>query len=195
MHLEHGVSGYHRNAAFELGKGTGNVIKNSVARDTKGGKDCSGFHWPENREGTWGFFNNAAFGGSCNGIFVWQNTSNDHVINGFRGNKIENGAYRNQYNFFDIDVAAVESHALGKTDKPVIFDGGSIGAVSIPRHQAEGDPIYFRNLTIGSFHINNGSGGNTPGTYILENTNLKCGDISYGSVVSGTKVIIDGKEC
>lgn len=183
-------------AAFRLGCGKGNVIKNSVARNVNPSnpKNCSGYHWPENDEGVWGFVNNASYGSACNGIFVWQNTSSAHVINGFRGDGIENGAYVNQYIYRDLDVEFIKAHALGRDGTNVLFENGKVGQVQITAHTVEGEPMVFRNLQIGTFTINNGD-GSVPGTYVLDNTNIACGDVRYESVKSGTRVIINGSTC
>lgn len=184
---------HHTMAGFFLGRGNGNVVRNSVARNVDGGQNCAGFHWPEDEIGVWTFSNNAAYGSECNGIFIWQNSGHNHVINGFRGAAIDHGAYVNRYQFRNLDVNGVEVHALGASGDSPIYDGGKLGQVTIKPHSLEGGPVIFRNVTIGSFTIDNGGG--KPGTYKLNNTNLNCGSIKYKSVVAGTKVIVDGKTC
>jgi hypothetical protein len=189
---------HHRMSAFHLGKGTGNVVANSVARNTSGGADCSGFHWPEADHGVWTFRNNSAYGGSCNGIFVWQNDSLPHVIAGFNGNlALEHGAYGNVYKFFDVDVPEIEVHALGRchndscsSQGEVLFQGGSVDQVVESKHVLVGGPVRFRNMTIGSF-VKNPSPGNA-GVFFFEKTTLSCSNI----VGSGpSTIIIDGNTC
>lgn len=185
-----------RLSAFHLGAGKGNVVKNSVARNVKPShaKDCSGFFWPElhhNHPLSWGFANNASYGSACNGIFVWQNNSQEHIVNGFRGDGIDHGAYVNRYDYRNVDVEFIEVHALGWK-----VTGGSADKVEVFSHVLAGDPVVFTNVSIGSFVVDNASnGGKIPGTYVLNGSGLSCGDIVYGSVVSGTKVVIDGTEC
>ena len=182
-----------RLSAFALGAGTGNVVKNSVARNVTAShpKNCSGFSWPEihhRQPLSWTFQKNASFGSACNGIFVWQNNGQVHIIDGFRGDGIEHGAYLNDYDYKNMNVDFVVVHALSWS-----IDGGSIGQVHVKRHTLAGSPIVFSNVTIGSFVIiNANNSGTTPGTYVLNNT---YGDIVYESVVPGTRVVVDGKDC
>jgi len=184
----------YRLSAFFLGAGTGNVVRNSVALNVKPShpNNCAGFVWPETHHSqptSWGFLNNASFHSACNGIFTWQNDGEEHIIDGFRGDGIEHGAYKNVYDYRNVDVSFVKVHALGWT-----INGGSIGHVQVQGHTLAGGPVVFSNLTIGSFAVNNG-GRDNPGTYVLNNTNLSCGDIVYQSVKPGTRVVIDGKDC
>lgn len=188
-----------RIAAYELGAGTGNVIKNSVARNVASGKQCSGFHWPqESNQNTggnlWLFQNNAAHNPSgCSGIFVWQNDGNDHVISDFRSTTgIEHGAYLNSYEYRNVDVPSFTGHALGWEVRD-----SNIGHVTIFGHSLEGGPIKFTNVTMSSFVVDNsrGVGDPKPGTYVLENTNLTCSGIEIRSAVPGTEIIIDGNSC
>lgn len=184
---------HHAMAGFFLGRGNGNVVRNSVTRNVDGGKNCAGFHWPEDENAVWGFKNNAAYGGGCHGVFIWQNDSLPHVLQGFSGNGIAHGAYTNLYKFQNLNVESVEVHALGANNDSPIYDGGSLGNVLIRSHTLDGGPVIFRNVTIGSFTVDNGGG--RAGHYILDNTNLSCGDIRYESVAGGTKVVINGNEC
>lgn len=185
-----------RLSAFHLGAGSGNVITNSAARNVNPShpKDCSGFHWPElhhQQPTTWTFRNNASYGSSCNGIFVWQNNTNEHIIDGFRGDGIDHGAYVNHYDYRNITVPFVEIHALGWS-----VTGGAIGHVKARRHALEGRPVVFTDVQIDRFIIDNANdGGSTPGEYVLSNTGLTCASIEYVSVVPGTKVWINGAEC
>jgi hypothetical protein len=195
VHFPKGVddSLYHRIGAFFLGQGTANVVRDSVAKNTNAGGECSGFHWPELDHGVWGFFDNSAYEPTCFGIFTWQNDSLPHVINGFTSNSgVSHGAYVNDYRYNDLDVSAVELHALGRS-KNIIFDGGDLGHVRTMRHALEGLPVIFRNVHIDSFTVDNGAG--EPGTYLFENTNLSCGAIQYQSVASGTVVKVNGSTC
>lgn len=184
---------HHRMSAFRLGLGANNTIRNSVARATKGGKDCSGFHWPEGEHAVWTFVNNATYASNCHGIFVWQNDSLPHVVNGFSGGVVSLGAYVNTYTLLNLNVDGVILHVQGRNGVSPVFDGGNLGDVEARRHNLLGAPVVFRNLTIGSFTIDNGGG--EPGTYLLENTNLSCSDIIYESVASGTRVVINGSDC
>jgi hypothetical protein len=90
-----------RLTGFRLTMGTGNVIRDSVAVGVIGSTDSSGYHWPENNEGVWGFTNNVAHNNLEDGIFTWQNTGLLHLIDGFTAYRnrvgIDHGAYRNRY--------------------------------------------------------------------------------------------------
>lgn len=187
----------HRLAAFTLGSGTGNAVVDSVAMNVAGGKDSSGFMWPERHHQqpqTWRFVNNTAHDNSANGIFVWQNNDQEHIVSGFRGyangsSDIDHGAYSNRYDYRDVDVDRVEVHALGWS-----IDGGTIGAVSVHSHTLEGGPVRFSNVTVDQVVLDNaGNGGELAGHYIFTQTGLTFADVRVESVVAGTKVTIDGE--
>lgn len=186
-----------RLAAFELGAGKGNVVRNSVARNVKPShpKDCSGFKWPElnnKQPSSWTFTNNASYGSQCNGVFVWQNDSEDHIVNGFKGDGIDHGAYTNRYDYRNVDVSFLEVHAAGFT-----VTGGQIDVVYAKKHRNETTPTAtFTNVSIGRFVVQNaGDDGTIPGTYVLNGTGLTCASIEYPNAVSGTRVVIDGTDC
>jgi hypothetical protein len=184
--------------AFNLGAGSGNVIKNSVAVNVRPShvKDCSGYRWPEGANGNvggnvWKFVNNYSSNASgCHGIFVWQNDGNPHVIDGFAGGGIDHGAYSNKYEYRNIDVPYFEVHAAG-----VSIVGGKVGTLYTRSHRADTFPTaQFSNTQIGRFIIQNAN-GQIPGQYLLNNTGLTCADIVYESALPGTTVVIDGAEC
>lgn len=187
-----------RLAGFLLGAGSGNSIRNSAAINVSPGhiKDCAGFQWPEHANGNtggnvWRFVNNHSRNPSgCHGIFVWQNDSNSHVIDGFTGAGIDHGAYKNFYEYVDVNVPYFEVHAAG-----VKVEGGSIDIVSTRGHRSDVVPTAeFNGTSIDRFIVQNGN-GEEPGHYVLSNTGLTCGDIEYENALSGTTVIIDGTDC
>jgi hypothetical protein len=186
----------HRLSGIELGAGSGNVIRNSVVRNVRPShsKDCSGYHWPElsaKQPSSWTFSNNASYGSACNGIFVWQNDNEDHIVNGFAGDGIDHGAYVNRFDYRNVNVDFIEVHAVGWS-----VTGGSADEVIALKHSLEGDPVNLKNISIGRFIVDNATnGGSTPATYSLEKVGLKCGDVEWRSVVPGTKVIVDGSDC
>jgi hypothetical protein len=100
--------GYRLNG-FNLLQGAGNVVRNSVAVGVQGNKDASGFQWPEGSgvsgHGVWDFSQgNVSHNNKVHGIFIWQNTSKDHVLSNFvayhNGSYgINHGAYGNRYKF------------------------------------------------------------------------------------------------
>ena len=116
---------HHRLTAFYLGAGGNPVIRNSVAVgvQSEDGADRSGFLWPESSEGSWTYENNIAHNNEGHGIFVWQNNSMRHVIDGFtayynENSGIEHGAYQNSYVYRNLTLLdngrAITSLALGE---------------------------------------------------------------------------------
>lgn len=188
-----------RLSAFELGAGVGNAVVNSLALNVtpSHAKDCAGFIWPEIHHAqplTWTFRDNASFGSACNGIFVWQNNSQPHLIDGYRGDRIDHGAYGNFYEYRDVDVVAVEIHAGGWT-----MTDSTVRELIAFRHQSSTDiiePVVFTNVAIDTFTINNANnGGDVKGHYVFHGSSLSCDDVVAASVVPGTIVEIDGERC
>jgi len=194
--LSSNSASFHRVTGFVLGAGSGNLIRDSLVRDIKGGQNCSGFHWPgganQNVGGNvWTAQNLRTIDDDCHGIAVWQNDGNQHIIDGFVGGGIDHGAYVNHYDYRNVDVPYLRVHALGWS-----ISASSVGDVRVRRHSLPGGPVTFTNVQIASCTIGNvNASAQNPGTYILNNTNMSCADIVYDSVVPGTRVIIDGKEC
>jgi len=187
-----------RLAAFELGGGFGNRVRNSVARNVRPShvKDCSGFGWPEIHHGfgaarEWGFTNNASFGSSCHGIFIWQNNNTaSHLVDGFRGDAISHGAYQSGFRYRNVGVDRVLVHAVGWS-----VEGGSIGQVVAERNQFAGE-VTFTGVDVGSLLIRNqDNGGNEPAEYRFIDTGLTCADVTWQNAVPGTRVVIDGADC
>ncbi len=182
---------WHRISAFVLGSGSGNVIRNSVASDITGGANCAGFFWPGFSNSGWTFTGNRVENiRNCHGIAVWQNNANVHLIPGFTGGGIDHGAYLNVYEYQNVTVPYLNVHALGWS-----MSDSSVGNVTVFRHTLSGDPVVFTNVTFGSFTINDGQNGIHPGTYVLNGSNLTCGDIIYQNVMPDSRVVIDGGEC
>lgn len=191
-----------RLSAFSLRHGDDNVIRNSVVRNMAGSKDCSAYFWPEKGQSEWVFENNKNFGGSCNGIFVWQNNSElGHIIKGYASDKegqvcIRHGAYVNNYQYINVVCDVVEVLA-GENSSAIAprFQGGSINKVVFEEHRLSG-VVRFVDTRIGSVHINNGKQGRCDtfkaGNYHFTNTGLTFSDITTGKVCAGTKVTIDG---
>ena len=153
-------SSTHRLSAFRLGSGSGNTIINSVAMNVVGGKDASGFFWPEHVAGPrkWRFEDNVAHHNDANGIFVWQNSNVDHLIEGYHGyangnSDIDHGAYTNIYAYRDVTVDHVQVHALGWS-----ITGGTIGTIRVQKHRVEDAPITFTNVSVDHLIIDNDGG-------------------------------------
>ena len=97
----------YRLSGFFLGLGANPVLRNSVAVGVRGNTNASGFQWPEPASSVWTFHDNIAHNNKVNGIFVWQNVSEAHLVertqlynNGGAG--VALGAYVNLYQFRDI---------------------------------------------------------------------------------------------
>ena len=183
-------------AGFTLGAGFGNVVRNSVAMNINPSivKECSGFGWPSKANqnvggNVWVFENNKTFDDLCFGIRVWQNDSNLHIIDGFIGPGITQGAYKNNYDYRNVVVSRVIVHAIGW-----VMSDSIAGDVLTKRHVFPGT-VTFTNVAMSSFTVDNNSGSGQPATYILDNVGLTCDDIIYLSVVDGTEVIVDGETC
>lgn len=189
-----GGAGKLRMSAFQLGAGLGNTVRNSVARNVTGGKNCSGFNWPEiniHQPTVWTFANNESYGPVCHGIFVWQNDADVHIVDGFTSNKgIQHGAYNNLYEYRNVDVPYVMVDAVGWS-----VTSGAVGQVRARPHQNEGT-VTFSDVTVDSMTIENaGNGGTTAGHYVFTGTGLQCGAVQWIQVVPGTTVTIDSADC
>jgi hypothetical protein len=187
------ISSTHRLSAFRLGSGSGNTVIDSVAMNVVGGKDSSGFQWPEHAAGprAWRFENNAAHHNSANGIFVWQNRKFIHIIDGYRGyangnSDIDHGAYKNIYDYRNVTVDHVEIHALGWS-----VTGGTIGTVETSEHRLDGSPVTFSGVAVGRLIVDNAGG--FPGHYVFTSTELSFNDVTVNSAVPGTQVTINGE--
>ncbi len=126
-----------RDTAFQLGEGERMTVVDSVAVGVQGsGPADSGYHWPGTEQGVWEFRGNIAHNNDANGIFVWQNTSETHVVEDFTAYynsspAIVHGAYRNSYVYRGLTLldndqrrggdVAIESHAVGRPAS----DGGT----------------------------------------------------------------------
>jgi hypothetical protein len=95
------------NSGYQLGLGEGNVANSNVAVGVLGSKNCSGFNWPSQGSGIWEFQANVSHNNRCHGIFVWQNSAANHIINDFIGYRngsmgVFHGAYKNDYVYTDL---------------------------------------------------------------------------------------------
>jgi hypothetical protein len=96
-----------RVAGFQLGGGTGNVMKNSVAVGNGAGNlQSAGIEWPEESGGSvWEFHNNITHNNRLDGVFTWQNAfSALHLVDNLASYYnaqygIQHGAYVNVYVF------------------------------------------------------------------------------------------------
>jgi G8 domain len=149
-----------RLAAFVLGGGQGNTVKNSVAVGVRGGVTSSGFEWPENRiDSAWTFHDNVSHNNRIDGIFTWQNwgyKTPHHLIenstvyhNGMSG--IEHGAYGNAYHYRNLNVygnyfhgvrlhsSSIDAHVATQTFEGLTIDGAglTVSGIQIASHNAQ----------------------------------------------------------
>ena len=92
---------------FEFGAGVGNKCINCVGIANQGGARSANFGWPEWANylpNLWTFKNNLSHNNKTNGIMVWQNDPNKHLIERYSCFNcgevgIEHGAYTNGYDY------------------------------------------------------------------------------------------------
>lgn len=149
---------------FTLGRGVGNRCVDTASTAVQGGTQASGFEWPEMGTGVWEFRDCVAHNNKALGIFGWQNTSFDHVIEDFTAYRngragILHGAYLNFYLYRNIVLTgnvqwAFMGHALSSNlpsmpDKNLIIeDLISDGPLLIASHQQTSlRPVFYRRCT------------------------------------------------
>lgn len=95
-----------REQAFRLGFGSGNSMTHSVAVGLDAGNESAGFSWLDNEcgDGAWTFSDNVAHNNHEQGLFVWCNSADHHVINNYTayfntGKGIDAGAYYNSFTY------------------------------------------------------------------------------------------------
>ena len=137
--------GAFRLSAFQLDEGHRNTVRNSAAVGVNGGKESSGFHWPEAAAtgdhisgNKWTFENNISHNGKANGIFTWQNTDGEHIVSGFTGYRnlgvgLDHGAYTNGYNYKDLVLfengeGEVRLHSNSRSDVFQKLNNFKVGA-------------------------------------------------------------------
>ncbi len=204
--VEPNPSRKHEAAAIQLGAGEDNVIVNSVVVAAQNsGENNSGYHWPGNDRGIWGFANNVAHNNETNGIFVWQNTTGDpdrnHVIDGFTAYYngkagIDHGAYNNSYVYLNLTLqgneVAIDSQALGKaasdgsTDTQVWSNVVTSGGVLRPKEHNNGTiPVRFLYCEFGEVVFNEGVDF---GLYDFVECDLSESDFDLSDAANGTTV-------
>jgi hypothetical protein len=157
-----------RVSGFELARGTGNSVRDSVAVGVQGNIDASGFTWPESANAepnTWEFTGAMSHNNKVDGIFVWQNTNGRHVVgpfvayhNGKFG--IDHGAYGNAYEYVDnilfengdggIKQRALSRGHVGQLQfTGITITGGSVAVHLAEHNQPEGTPTVYRDCAYG----------------------------------------------
>jgi len=157
--------GGHRLTGFSLGRGRGSRAVGCVAVGVQGGRDSSGFLWPEGGAGHWRFDRCVVHNCARHGVFLWQNTATMHVIdrlvayhNGGFG--ISNGAYRNDVRFrsallYGNAAGGVVMHAVPRLGRQSFdnlrIDGAGRApyGVEVERHVQEGTrPVLVRGCVV-----------------------------------------------
>lgn len=123
-------------SGIQYGQGDGNRSESNVCVYTKMGDDphIGGGHvWNANDEGVWIMLNNLSHSMQT-GFFVWQNTPNDHTVDGLEAYNCiiagMQGAYGNSYSFYKCYFfnSPLNLKATPGNDAPMftdcIFDGG-----------------------------------------------------------------------
>lgn len=154
----------HRAAAFVLMVGTGNRVIDCVAVGVQGATDASGFHWPDVSSTTasmWESRGCVSHNNKIAGIFVWQNTGDDHFVSDqFIYNcpfGVRHGAYGNRYRYERLTVYAglpVRSQAmspLGPNPQrwvDCVFNATGPYGIDAPDHVAvDTIPVEFHRCT------------------------------------------------
>lgn len=169
--FEHAMAAYVRSdppergyvlSGFVLGEGRNLSVTDSVAVGVQGNSTASGFHWPAtangNRNNVWEFRGNVAHNNRVSGIFVWQNDTNDHVVEDFVGYNngafgIDHGAYGNNYTYDGITLfgngeAGIRTKAAA-TDRPQTWRNIETDGILIAEHALDGTvPTVFEDTVL-----------------------------------------------
>lgn len=97
------------NGVYFLGTGDNVEVRNSVAVGSLVKSNSGGFEWENGDTGSWEFTGNIAHNLRGNGIRVWQNTQENHVLSDFAIYHIDDiairiGAYTNNYHLKDFEL-------------------------------------------------------------------------------------------
>ena len=165
-------------SGFVLGEGSNNSITNSVAVGVR--NKGAGFKWPSGANSAefnvWRFENNIAHNNKPNGVFVWQNDDNCHVIENFvafRNGRVgvNHGAYNNDFVYdnatlFENADGAIRQHAGPKVSSDCVAgDGYSLawrglkadGVLRFDSHsQPWGRPLLLKDCVIEGVIVDGG---------------------------------------
>ena len=165
-------------SGFVLGEGSNNSITNSVAVGVR--NKGAGFQWPSGANSAefnvWRFEDNIAHNNKPNGVFVWQNDDNCHVIENFvafRNGRVgvNHGAYNNDFVYdnailFENADGAIRQHAGPKVSSDCVAgDGYSLawrglkadGVLRFDSHsQPWGRPLLLKDCVIEGVIVDGG---------------------------------------
>jgi hypothetical protein len=96
------VSRGFRLCGFNLREGDNCAVLDCVAVGVGGNNSASGFQWPEGADSIWNFKRCISHNNRIHGIFTWQNTRTEHVVEDFicyhnGGFGVSHGAYLTSY--------------------------------------------------------------------------------------------------
>lgn len=186
---------------FLLGAGKGNKCINSAAAAIRRGTGPSGYHWPSqaNRNdggNTWEFHDNVTHNNQFHGVFVWQNTPDDHDIDDlivYRVGRIgiDHGSYVNHYRYRNVVVDGAGTFAM--TLHPVSVNGEGMlfedcrtnGVLKILGHQVIGDgtPTTYRRCTFTKVVVDEVGNFQHPSLVLFEECGLAPANFQFISVV------------
>ena len=205
-------------AGFALGQGERNRCSDCVVVGNLGNKSASGFQWPESAghvPNLWQFEGCVAHNNRANGIYVWQNDANKHVVSGFvayrnGGSGVEHGAYVNDYRYkdsalFENGAGALTLHAQSRTGASwdnLDLDGGGAAdhVLVIAKHKLEmRRPTRFTGCRLRGWKkapvLVAHTSGSQPGAYDFVGTrvgpqgrDLEPGDFLLAKAVRGTVI-------
>ena len=153
-----------RQAGFNLGDGSGNMVTDSFVAGLTSGGTSSGFQWPSNAHSVWHAENLVAHNNKGDGFFVWQNDAEPHLITDIdsylnAGAGINQGAYANSYQWIGARlVGNGEGLRLNTRSKPaprprqtfqcLIIQDSPVGVVVDFSPNDNGDSTLLRNVVI-----------------------------------------------
>jgi hypothetical protein len=153
--------GYRLNG-FTLAQGMRNVVRDSSAVGVRGNGDASGFDWPESsgasqEHGVWDFSRgNVAHNNAANGLFIWQNDNEPHLLANFdayhnRSFGLRHGAYGNIYHYlngllYGNGDGALYLQAVSVGDEQIRFDDTVFDGAGLTDHLIVSDDHTFDGL-------------------------------------------------
>jgi hypothetical protein len=211
LHTDPAFRGYQL-SGFTMATGSNMTIRESVAVGVQGNANANGFRWPEqnnmNPLNVWNFSgNNMAHNNNADGIFVWQNDGNRHVISDFVAYNngetgIDHGAYTNAYQYKNIQLygngqnAVVEHSASIGGGEPradgygLAFENLTTDGALWMRLQTLGSnrPILYKNCSFASVIVDNNSDKNNAGYYDFVDCGLDPSKFVFKNPEAGTRI-------
>ncbi|HSE69394.1 MAG TPA: hypothetical protein VLA97_01465 [Nocardioidaceae bacterium] len=154
-------------AAFMLGVGHRMVVRDCVAVGVHGSEHASGFQWPsfanERPDNVWTSQDLVAHNCSGDGVYVWQDDDNHHVVDGVVGYHnayagLLHGARRNAFEYRDVvlfgnGTADLQHQALDRDQdgvRPQVWRGLWVEHLVLHEHlQPSGSAVRFLDAHVG----------------------------------------------